>query len=190
MNEQRINELKRSLAEFFNLLRDEEITDELEARVIQVLEHVANRIQELRQEDQMEAQADQGIQEAENVIQNPEGQQGSGGGGGGVPITPEPIPEIEPAPHESSNIEGFKYDPKSGKLYVRFLGKYPNRNGSVYSYEGIPKNIFELIYRGAVGPKTSGKNRWHKWTRNVLPSHGAAIAHLIKAGGYPYKRLS
>ncbi len=83
-----------------------------------------------------------------------------------------------------SRITQYKnINAQSGKLFVKFQGKYPKQTGPVYSYEGVPKNIYEVFARGAVAPKTSGKNAWHTWKEGVTPSHGAA-------GNYPYQKLS
>jgi hypothetical protein len=108
----------------------------------------------------------------------------------GVAPPNQPIPALEQAPHESSNINAFRYDPQSGRLFVKFQGKYPAQNGPVYSYENVPNYIYDVFRRGAVGPKTSGRNQWHTWKEGVTPSHGAAMYALIKAGGFPYQRLS
>ena len=105
------------------------------------------------------------------------------------PISNENIPNLEPAPYESSNINAFKYDPKTQKLIVKFQGKYPKQNGPVYAYDGVPKNIFDVFARGAVAPKTSGKNRWHRWRKGVTPSHGASMYALIREGNFPYRKL-
>jgi hypothetical protein len=93
-------------------------------------------------------------------------------------------------PYPSSNINMFKYDPKSGQLLVKFMGKDVANAGPTYSYEGVPQYLFDVLRRGAVEPKTSGQNRWHRWKKGVTPSHGAAMAALIKAGGFPYKKIS
>lgn len=106
-----------------------------------------------------------------------------------TPPTGGPIPPLEQAPHESSNINAFRYDPSNGKLFVKFQDKFPGTNGPVYSYEGVPKNIFEVFRRGAVAPKTSGSNAWHTWKEGVTPSHGAAMYALIREGNYPYQRI-
>jgi KTSC domain-containing protein len=90
----------------------------------------------------------------------------------------------------SSNVEGFAYDDKTGRLLIRFLGKHPNRNGPIYGYSGVPPNIFEIFRRGAIPAKTDGKNKWGQWWRGKYPSIGAAMYHLIRAGNYPYARLS
>lgn len=100
------------------------------------------------------------------------------------------VPPLEAAPHPSSNINAFRYDPTTQKLFIKFQGKYPQQNGPVYSYEGVPGNLFNLLRRGAVAPRTSGKNAWHTWKEGVTPSHGAAAYALIREGGYPYQRLS
>ncbi len=97
--------------------------------------------------------------------------------------------DIEPA-MPSSNVEGFAYDDKSGNLLVRFLGKHPDREGPIYSYEGVPKNIFEIFQKGGIPAKTNGKNKWGEWWEGKHPSMGAAMYHLIRAGNYPYQRLS
>lgn len=90
----------------------------------------------------------------------------------------------------SSNVEGFAYDDKTNRLLVRFLGEHPNRNGPVYAYEGVPKNIFELFQRGAVPARTDGRNRWGRWWKGKSPSIGASLYTLIKNQNFPYQRLS
>lgn len=90
----------------------------------------------------------------------------------------------------SSNVEGFAYDDKTGRLLVRFLGQHPNRNGPIYAYEGVPPNIFEIFRRGAIPAKTDGRNKWGEWWKGKYPSIGAAMYHVIRAGGYPYQRVS
>jgi hypothetical protein len=108
-----------------------------------------------------------------------------------APITEIAQPSnIPSSPYPSSNINGFQYDPQSGKLLVKFMGKDTADSGPTYSYEGVPEYIFDIFRRGAVGPKTTGKNKYHAWFKGKTPSHGAAMAALIKAGGFPYQRLS
>lgn len=106
--------------------------------------------------------------------------------------TPAPItsPPLEQGPHPSSNINSFKYDPKEQRLFVKFQDKYPAQNGPVYKYDQVPPFIFDVFRRGAVAPKTSGGNQWHKWKKGVTPSLGAAMSALIKSGGYAYQRLT
>jgi hypothetical protein len=106
----------------------------------------------------------------------------------GLPPT-QPISELEPGPYPSSNINGFKYDYKTGKLLVKFMGKDTADSGPVYSYEGVPKFIYDVFRKGAVPPKTSGRNKWHQWQEGVMPSLGAAMYHLIRTN-YPYQRIS
>lgn len=84
----------------------------------------------------------------------------------------------------SSNIYGFRYDPKTGKLLVRFQG------GSVYGYDGVPGNVFKAFQNGAIPAKTNGRNRWGVWWRGKMPSLGASFYELIRQGGYPYRRLN
>lgn len=90
---------------------------------------------------------------------------------------------IQHAPINSSNIYGFRYDPRSGKLLVRF------QSGSVYGYEGVPPAIYKIFKTGAVPAKTNGKNQFGKWWIGKIPSLGAAFYELIRNGAYPYQRL-
>ncbi len=107
------------------------------------------------------------------------------------PITPPGggEPELNPA-MPSSNVEGFAYDDKSGRLLVRFLGKHPNRNGPIYGYSGVPKQVFDMFRKGAVPARTDGQNKWGKWWKGKVPSMGASLYTLIKTQNYPYQRLS
>jgi len=158
MNEDRINELKDALRILVELIaqRGEPLFDDLRALLVQAMEHVATRIQELRAEQ----------------------------------VPPTPIPELEPGPYPSSNINAFQFNPKTKELIVKFQDKYPGQNGPIYSYAGVPDFIFDVFRRGAVGPKTSGKNAWHRWKKGVTPSLGAAMNALIKNGGFSYRRLN
>lgn len=106
-----------------------------------------------------------------------------------APPIPEQNPELTPS-MPSSNIDAFGYDEKTGKLMVKFLGKHPNRNGSVYAYQGVPKVIFDLFRQGAIPARTTGKNKWGSWWKGKVPSAGASLYTLIKGGGYQYQRLS
>ena len=90
----------------------------------------------------------------------------------------------------SSNVEGFAYDYRNNRMYVRFLGKYPNRQGPVYQYEGVPQGIFHLFRSGAIPAKTKGKNRWGRWWVGKKPSIGASMYALIKERGYDYRRVA
>ncbi len=105
-------------------------------------------------------------------------------------LTPPPgKPPIEPG-MPSSNVEGFAYDDKNKKLFVRFLGEHPNRNGPVYSYDGVPPVMFDLFRRGAAAARTNGQNKWGKWWKGKTPSLGASMHTLIKLGGFPYKKVA
>jgi len=163
MNEERIEELKSALRQIVQMIteRGEPLTEDLKAILVQVMEHVAQRIQELRAE---ESPAD-GLQA----------------------MAKEPL---EPGPYPSSNINSFRYDPKTQRLLVKFHGKDTADSGPIYGYKDVPPFIFDVFQRGAVGPKTSGQNKYHRWVKGVTPSLGAAMNALIKAGGYPYQRLS
>lgn len=91
---------------------------------------------------------------------------------------------IPHAPLNSSNIYGFRYDQKSGRLLVRF------QSGSVYGYQGVPPGVFKVFQEGAVPATTNGQNKFGKWWTGKIPSLGAAFYQLIRSGGYPYVRLS
>lgn len=157
-NEQQIEELKNALRTIMEMIvaRNAPMPDDLKVLLAQVTEHVATRIQELRQQG----------------------------------ISPPQTPPIEPPPISSSNINSFGYDDKTGKLLVKFQGDYPQQNGPVYAYEGVPKQIFELFKRGAVPARTDGKNAWGEWWKGKVPSLGASMYTLIKGGAYPYQRLT
>lgn len=103
---------------------------------------------------------------------------------------PTEVPEVPSGPFPSSNVNGFRFNPKTGELLVQFHGPYPQAEGSVYKYSGVPSYIFDIFARGAIGPKTSGKNQYHKWIRGVTPSLGGSLNALIKAGNFSYQRLS
>ncbi len=182
--------LEETIREIINTVQEmiqsgEILSDEIQGQVADILTQATDRISQLYQEIEDQAELGHAEQEQAQVAEevSPQGQPP-------IPPTGGPIPSLEAAPNESSNINAFRYEPDSGKLYVKFQGKYPQQNGPVYSYEGVPKHIFEVFRRGSVAPKTSGSNAWHTWKEGVTPSHGAAMYALIKQGGYPYQRLS
>lgn len=158
MNEEKINEIKDALRYIVDLIskRNKPMPEDLKILLAQVMEHAAQRIQQLRQSETI----------------------------------PSPTPDLPEAPFPSSNIRAFKYDPKTQRLFVKFQDKYPSTNGPVYSYDGVPPFIIDVFSRGAVAPKTSGGNRWHKWKKGITPSLGASMYSLIKNGGYAYARIS
>jgi hypothetical protein len=90
---------------------------------------------------------------------------------------------IAQAPLQSSNVYGFRFNPKDKSLQVRF------QSGSVYQYGRIPPQIFNLFANGNASARTQGRNRWGSWWRGKNPSLGAALNQYIKAGGFPYRRL-
>lgn len=106
-----------------------------------------------------------------------------------VPATPEGEPQLQQS-MPSSNVESFGYDDKNQRLLVRFLGDYPNRNGPVYAYDGVPKVIFDVFRNGSIPARTDGKNKWGSWWKGKVPSLGASLYTLIKAQNYPYQRIS
>jgi len=167
------------------LLSGEVLSDEFQGLLAQELEATTSRIDFLREQNNIPPPIGE-IEQEEAAI----AEQVAGAPPEQPPAIPPQIPPLEAAPHESSNINAFRYNPETEELYVKFQGKYPSQNGPVYSYEGVPEYIFDIFARGAVAPKTSGRNAWHRWKRGVTPSHGAAMAALIKAGNFPYQRLS
>jgi hypothetical protein len=105
------------------------------------------------------------------------------------PAAPPEQPQLN-AGMPSSNIHSFGYDDKTGRLLVKFQGDYPQENGPVYAYGGVPKVIFDLFQKGAVPARTDGRNKWGSWWRGKVPSLGASLFTLIKNGGYQYQRLT
>lgn len=101
-----------------------------------------------------------------------------------------PIPQLEQGPFPSSNVNSFKYDPDNQQLFVKFHGKDSADAGPIYSYQNVPKNIYDIFSQGRVAPKTSGRNQYHTWIKGVTPSLGASLYALIRNGGYPYQRMS
>lgn len=101
--------------------------------------------------------------------------------GQGIQLQQDGIPH---APLMSSNVYGFKYDNATGNLLVRF------NEGGVYSYSGVPKNVFNLFAAGAIPAKTDGENRWGRWWKNKSPSLGSSLNVLLKLGGFPYQKLA
>jgi hypothetical protein len=83
----------------------------------------------------------------------------------------------------SSNVYGFRYDPRSGRMRVRF------NSGSVYEYDNVPPRIFKLFQQGAAQAQTTGQNRWGAWWRGKSPSLGAAMHQYIR-DRFNYRRLS
>lgn len=90
---------------------------------------------------------------------------------------------IQHADLNSSNIWGTAYDPKTGKMRVRFQG------GSEYEYDGVPANIYRAFTKGNASAKTKGKNEYGEWWVGKNPSLGAAMNQYIKAGNFNYRKL-
>ena len=157
-NESQINDLKEVLRDVMMLIaeRGKPLSEDLKLLLTQVMEHVANRIQQLRNQENLPVQ---------------------------------PI-QLEKAQHPSAQINAFNYDPKSKQLHVKFQGDYPQENGPQYVYDNVPENIAKLFMRGAVAPKTSGRNPWHEWKKGMAPSLGASMNALIKMGGYKYQKVA
>lgn len=162
----------------------ETLSDEFQGILAQELTQTTDRIAQLYQQVQQNQELQEAEQEQAIVADE------VSGAPPGAPPTGGHVPPLEQAPHESSNINAFRYEPDSQKLYIKFQGKYPQQNGPVYSYEGVPGYIFDVIRRGSVAPKTSGSNAWHTWKEGITPSHGASVNALLKAGGFSYQRLS
>lgn len=179
--EELLHELLRGIQDV--LQSGEVLSDEFQGVLAQTLNAMTQRIDELRSQEPQEPIPEEPTPETQGLIPTSptgEGQQPTGG----------EVPELDRAPHESSNINAFKYFPDKKQLYIKFMGKDSADSGPVYSYQDIPKNIFDIIYRGGVAPITSGRNRYHEWHEGITPSHGAAVSALIKKGGYSYQRIS
>lgn len=102
-------------------------------------------------------------------------------------MPPGEQPSLDNIPHadiNSSNIYGFRYDPKSGHLRVRF------QSGAVYGYDGVPAGVFNMFKQGAIPAKTNGQNNFGRWWTGKMPSLGAAFYELIRQGDYPYRKIS
>lgn len=141
----------------------ERLSDEFQGMIADELEWATNRILEIQ-----------------NEIQNVPAE--------GMAATTPPGP-LPPGPFPSSNVNSFLYDPKSENLFVKFHGAKSAESGPTYQYGGIPRYIYDIFSRVAVGPKTSGKNRYHRWIKGVTPSLGGSLNALIKAGNFPYRRM-
>ncbi len=167
MNEERIQQIKDQLRNLMQQITEmgEEPPEEIQDLLLQVIQRSQQKIQALRQEEQGQSSVDS------------------------LPPTQANIENIQEA-MPSSNVEGFAYDDKSGKLLVRFLGDHPNRNGPVYSYSGVPREIFDMFQKGAVPARTNGQNKWGKWWKGKVPSIGASLYTLIKSRGYPYQKIA
>jgi hypothetical protein len=94
---------------------------------------------------------------------------------------------LDPTRYPSSNVEAMKYDPATKRLWVKFHGV---NDQPVYQYEGVPDQIFKLLEHGNAFATTKGQNQWGQWWPMKNPSIGAALNQYIKAGGYPYQRLT
>ena len=81
-------------------------------------------------------------------------------------------------------------DPKNGNLLVQYKGKYPNEEGSIYSYQGVDPQIFELFRNGSIPARTNGANQWGSWWKTKVPSAGASMNVLLKGLGIPYTKLT
>ena len=90
---------------------------------------------------------------------------------------------VDQSPLQSSNVWGFRFNPSTKKLRVRF------NSGSVYEYDNVPDVIFNLFASGNAAAKTDGQNKWGRWWRGKNPSIGASLNQYIKAGGYNYRRI-
>ncbi len=99
-------------------------------------------------------------------------------------------PQVEPAQFPSSNINAYTFDPQTGKMLVQFHGKYPNAAGPVYLYDNVSPNEYSIINKGQIAPRTSGKNGFHEWKKNISPSHGASVYALLKEGGKSYRKVA
>lgn len=184
MNERAIEDIKNALREVMTFItqRGEPLSENLKIMIARVMEHVANRITELRAEEgEIPPEEPTEILPGQAPTEPPQRPQIPTGG---------PIPNLDPVPHESSNVYAVKYEPNSKELFVKFNGKDTRDSGPVYAYQGVNPNIFSVILRGGVAPLTSGRNKYHAWHAGITPSHGASVNALLVKGQYPYQRIS
>lgn len=162
MNPQELEALLRELVQGIMLViqSGEELSDEFQGILAQTIGSLVTKIDEAK------------AQETSNLLIS----QGA--------------PPLQPGPYPSSNVNSFKFDPRSGTLFVKFHGKDTPDSGPVYRYDGVPKNVYDVFSQGRVAPKTSGQNQYHRWIRGVTPSLGASLYALIRNGGFPYQKIS
>lgn len=157
--QQMLNELLAAIQEV--LQSGEELSDEVQGALADTIGLMLERIDAMRSQESAAEQLP------------PEGQ----------------APQLQPGPFPSSNVNSFKYDPTTQRLFVKFHGADTAENGPTYLYQNVPRNIYDVFARGGVAPTTSGQNKYHRWIRGVTPSLGASLYALIRQGGYPYQRV-
>ncbi len=217
MNEKRIEEIKQNLRQIMQQIAEmgEEPPPEIQELLMQVIEKSQTQIQELRQEEQgVEAPTLQApihhdvemlwtlagqdpqafisylrtypTKATEALLSNPTQMNATIEQLQRIQPGQEkpPLDGIQPIGLQSSNIWGTQYNPKSGKMRVKFQG------GSVYEYDGVPQNIYKAFVTGNASAKTDGSNKYGKWWKGKSPSAGASMNQYIKAGAFPYRRLS
>lgn len=207
MNEEKISQIKNQLKFLIQQITEvgEEPPEFIQDLLLKVIEKTKNKIEELRREEVAPANDAQllwilsGQQPqafisylrtyptpaTRYILSNPSIlnqtiQQLSKMLPPGEPLNIDGVPKAD---LNSSNIWGATYDPRSGKMRVRFQG------GSEYEYSGIPQNIFRAFIRGNASAKTKGKNKYGEWWPLKNPSLGAAMNQYIKQGGYPYQKI-
>lgn len=210
MNEQQILSIRGALKELLAIITQQgaSLSDDTKVKLAQLLEKAASRISQLQMEQQTLQVSTPGADllwilsgskpevfvnylntfpdpalnalaknptQLQQVIERLSQEMPAG--------APQQTDGVPKADINSSNIYGFQYSPKSGKLLVRFQG------GSVYGYDGIPPAIFQIFQAGAIPAKTNGKNQYGRWWRGKNPSLGAAFHQLIKLGNFPYQKI-
>ena len=83
----------------------------------------------------------------------------------------------------SSVIRKTLYNADKNQLKVIF------NNNHTYSYDDVPKEVFEELTQGGIPAKTNGKNEFGVWWTGKSPSLGASFNKLIKQGGYTYEKV-
>src|ERR1700690_2295794 len=209
MDVQELHELLNEFLQAIDLLMSsgEEISDEFYGMIAQTLGNIYSSIEELEGENEtpispdaqllwvLSGQQEQAFisylrdfpsEETQRLLNNPTllGQTLNRLHEMMPPGEQPVIDGIQHADLNSSNIWGTAYDPKTGKLKVRFQG------GSEYEYDGVPVNIYRAFQKGNAQAKTSGKNQYGQWWKFKSPSLGAAMNQYIKAGNFPYRKLN
>ena len=215
MPEDQIQRLKDAITEMMRIFEasGSDLNSEMGAMMMQAMEHVGSRIQQIRREAEtpqepqgaapspaaqllwiLAGQQEQPFlsylrefpsEDTQALLNNPtELSRVIGFLNRMMPQGEQPVVNgIQHADLNSSNIWGSRYDPKTGKMRVRFQG------GSEYEYDGVPANIYRAFQKGNASAKTDGRNQYGVWFRGKNPSMGAALNQYIKAGNFPYRKI-
>lgn len=220
-NQQRIDQIKNQIREIMRQITEvgDEPPEEIQQLLLQVIQRAQRQIQELRQEEQLNAPQSPPTPQLTGVPSNDAqllwilaGQQPQAfisylrtfptpatqqlvSNPVQLNATIEQLTRMMP-PGEPPVIHGIQHaDLNSsnvwGAAYDPKTSKMRVRfqGGSEYEYDGIPANIFNAFIHGNAEARTTGKNKYGRWWRGKNPSLGAALNQYIKAGAFNYRRL-